>query len=131
MTSTGKDIGSQGEDLAVSYLMRRKYKILCRNYRCRFGEIDIIACRKKIIAFIEVKTRRSATFGSPQEAIHRAKQRTIVRVAMRYMQEHRIQDAHARFDVIAVRHTQNGSSIEHITEAFDLTDIGYSSDICA
>ncbi len=104
-------------------MKRHKYKILCRNYRCRFGEIDIIAVRKNTVAFVEVKTRRSDTFGSPQEAIHPGKQRTIARVAMRFIQEHRLGDVQARFDVIAIRHTPGGSTIDHITDAFDLSDL--------
>ena len=69
-----KEIGRLGEELAALRLMEQDYQILSRNYRCRFGEIDIIAEKKGILTFVEVKTRSREDFGSPAEAVTWSKQ---------------------------------------------------------
>lgn len=73
-------LGHQGEDLAVAFLQSRGFCILARNWRIRLGEIDIIAKRDNRIHFIEVKTRRTSTYGYPEEAVTPAKVRVIARV---------------------------------------------------
>lgn len=80
-------LGKYGEDLACRYLQGQGYEILTRNFRChRFGEIDIIAEKKSVISFIEVKTRSSTRFGRPIEAVTVMKQRKIHRCAEYYLQ---------------------------------------------
>ncbi len=68
-----KELGSRGEDIAVSFLKKKGYKIIERNYRCRYGEIDIIAERDKVTAFIEVRTIKAENFGIPQDFITNVK----------------------------------------------------------
>lgn len=81
------DLGKYGEDLACRYLQDQGYTVLARNFRHhRFGEIDIIAARRGIYSFIEVKTRASTRFGRPAEAVTLAKQRKIYRCAEYYLQ---------------------------------------------
>jgi len=113
-------IGAQGEEIAARYLLSKKYEILDRNYRCRHGEIDIIARRKNILIFVEVKTRRSCAFGSPLEAVSLKKQRSISSVAQAYLQHNRLFGSAARFDVIAVLLGSGIPEIEHLENAFEL-----------
>jgi putative endonuclease len=115
-----KTLGGLGEDMAVDFLEKRGYTILDRNYRCRSGEIDIIARKKKLICFIEVKTRRTRAFGAPQEAVTPRKQHTIGRVALDFLQRHRIENHPARFDVVAVDFSSGDGVIEFIENAFEL-----------
>ena len=112
--------GALGEEIAVRYLRRKKYSIIQRNYRCRFGEIDIIARRKKVLVFVEVKTRRSYAFGSPLEAVSLKKQRAISAVAQEYLQHEGPNASAGRFDVIAVHLNGDHPEIEHIENAFEL-----------
>ena len=114
--------GSRGEELAAGFLRRKKYTIVQRNYRCCHGEIDIIARRKKILVFIEVKTRRSYAFGSPLEAVSLKKQHAISAVAQEYLQKTRQTSSPARFDVIAVHLNSDDAQIEHIENAFELPE---------
>ena len=79
------EIGKKGEDIAVDYLKRKNVKIIARNVRTPFGEIDIIGKKKNKLLFIEVKTRRSETFGMPAEAITKRKLSHIVKSAMYYI----------------------------------------------
>jgi putative endonuclease len=114
-------IGPQGEELAADYLNRFGYKIIERNYRRRFGEIDIIAKEEETIVFVEVKTRRSTRFGTPFEAVDLRKQRQLSRVALDYLTRHDLLERPARFDIIAVlmEHEQK-PRFEVIKNAFDL-----------
>lgn len=80
-------LGKFGENLACYYLEKQGYRILARNFRCRrYGEIDIIAVKGEMLAFIEVKTRSSALYVQPMEAVTAVKQNKIYRCAQYYMQ---------------------------------------------
>ncbi len=80
------ELGKLGEDFACRYLQAQGYKIVFRNYRTRFGEIDIIAEKNNVLSFVEVKTRASQKFGMPAEAVTLAKQKKIHRCAEAYLQ---------------------------------------------
>jgi putative endonuclease len=123
MSVSNRDIGIMGEDLAVKYLKRNNYKILERNFRCRMGEIDIVAKDKDYICFVEVKTRFCTAYGSPAEAVTRAKQHKISSVAQYYILKRNYFDLNCRFDVveILINNKQNGyASIGLIKDAFEL-----------
>ncbi len=120
MSTSRARVGRSGEDIAVAFLRKKRYTILCRNYRTRFGEIDIIASKKKVISFVEVRTRRSRAFGTAQESIGPRKQQRLSRAALDYIQRHRLENASARFDVIAVNATAEGNEIDFIENAFEL-----------
>ena len=96
------DIAKIGESYAVMHLKARGYKILAQNYRAVRGEIDLVAQDGDCIVFVEVKTRRSLKFGTPQAAVTAQKQRQISKVALAYMQTHNRLDTPCRFDVIAI-----------------------------
>jgi len=119
MEDTRKVLGARGEDLAVRYLKKKGYKVIERNYRCQWGEIDLVARQGKTLVFIEIKSRTSSDFGLPQDAVGRFKQKKLIQVARAYMAEHRLHETiPARFDVVAVQLTPSGPEIELITDAF-------------
>jgi len=115
-----KELGKQGEEIAIRFLKKKGYRILLRNYVCKMGEMDIIAREKDTLVFVEVKTRTSTEFGPPQLAVNSRKQRQLSKVALNYLNEKRLKDVKARFDVVAILLGQKGEEIELIKDAFDL-----------
>lgn len=114
-------LGKYGEEIAVAYLKGLKYAVLERNYRCKCGELDIIARDGKIFVFVEVKTRRNVSYGPPQLSVTHFKQRQISKASLVYMSSTKNENASARFDVIAIcLRGHEKPSIEHIKNAFDL-----------
>jgi putative endonuclease len=90
-----------------------------QNFRFLRNEIDIIAKKEHTIVFIEVKTRQSSTFGPPEEAVTKAKQRQIRKTAQGYIDRNHLKDPECRFDVLAISLSQNGTfSIDHLENAF-------------
>jgi putative endonuclease len=120
MTQDRLSLGKKGEELAATQLKAMKYQILERNYRCPLGEMDIIAREKGSLVFVEVKTRATKDFGGPAAAVHEKKQRQLSRVALLYLNQKRIRDIPARFDVVAVDLSGMEPRIEVIQNAFDL-----------
>jgi len=116
----GRSVGEEGEEAAVQYLLRRGYHILQRNYRCRFGEIDLIARDGGTLVFIEVKTRRSRRFGPAASAVTFEKQRHLIKASQMYMTQMKKAYELCRFDVVAVEMDAHGLRIELITDAFQL-----------
>lgn len=116
-----RPVGAAGEEIAAAFLQGLGYGILARNYRKRFGEIDIIAEDGATLVFVEVKTRSSSAFGSPLEAVDARKQRRMARAALDYLSTRKLHGRPARFDVVAVRLQPQGRPlIEHVRNAFDL-----------
>ena len=120
MTQDRLSLGKKGEELAATKLKAMKYQILERNYRCPLGEMDIIAREKGSLVFVEVKTRATKDFGGPAAAVHERKQRQLSRVALLYLNQKKIRDIPARFDVVAVDLSGSKPRIEVIQNAFDL-----------
>lgn len=108
-----KKLGKKGERAARSYLKRGGWKIIARNYENPFGEVDIIAKKGDTLAFIEVKTRLTDSFGSPSEAVTPQRQQRYIRAA-NYFFVNAEPDCTVRFDVIEVF----GDKINHIENAF-------------
>ena len=121
MSLTGKRTGKKGEELAAAYLSETGYRIIERNYRCFFGEIDIVAWEGKTLIFAEVKSRRTEAYGVPQLAVGREKQEKISRIALNYISEKHLHHHPARFDVVAVMLLPAGPRIELIRDAFELS----------
>ncbi len=120
MTQERLSLGKMGEELAVTRLKSMKYQILERNYRCPLGEMDIVAREKGSLVFVEVKTRATKDFGGPAAAVNERKQRQLSRVALMYINQKRVRDVPARFDVVAVDLSGPKPGIEIIQNAFDL-----------
>jgi len=98
-----RELGILGEKLARDYLRKRGYHILETNFRCPLGEIDIVARHKDALAFIEVRTRSTRDFGTPEESVTKAKQRKLSRLAEFYLKRHpELSSLPPRIDVVAV-----------------------------
>ena len=118
-----KGTGVLGENLAEKFLITRGYRILERNYRCKGGEVDIVARdpQDHSLVFVEVKARRGLSYGVPQLAVNAFKQRQISKAALSWLSRNRLHDTNARFDVIAILLSDNGQhTVEHIANAFEL-----------
>jgi len=114
--------GKISEEQASSFLESQGYRILFHNYKARGSEIDIIAREKDTICFVEVKSRCSDRFGSPQEAVTPAKQQKIARAALMFLQENKLQDKSCRFDVVAIIRQAGKEKFSLFRDAFVLND---------
>ena len=123
MLNSRQLLGKSGEKTIAKYLQKNGYKIIVKNYRCKVGEIDIIAMDGPYLVFIEVKTRSGFGFGPPSSAVDARKQRQISRAAQYYLAEQQLFDSPARFDVVSILCTAGKSlQIDHINNAFDLCE---------
>lgn len=121
MHYSNKEIGNLGEMIAANYLKENKYIILDKNFRCKFGEIDIIAQDGEYISFIEVKTRSGFLYGTPGEAVNLIKQNKILKVAKLYILKEKLFSHNFRFDVIEVlMKSETDFSVKLIKDAFQL-----------
>lgn len=115
--------GFLGEQYASDYLRSQGYSIFDMNYRTRFGEIDIIAQKADILAFVEVKTRSANTLARPAESVNASKRRKIITTATIYLEQNPI-DLQPRFDVIEIITATKSEfcvvKIEHLTDAFEI-----------
>ena len=113
-------LGRRGEDLAAEHLRKRGYRILDRNVRTRYGEIDIVAQDGDCLVFVEVRTMASAMM-APEESVTRRKQRQVASLALRYLEERGKLEADWRADVIAIEMGPNGSTarLEHYVNAVE------------
>ena len=114
-------IGAWGESLAAAYLQKKKYKILASGFRCRFGEIDLIAANRRHLVFVEVKLRKSNHFADAKEFVDYHKQNRIRTTAELYLSENPT-DLQPRFDVIEIYAAQGLETakpeIHHLEDAF-------------
>lgn len=118
-----KELGKKAEGIAEAFFKEKGYHILERNYQVPCGEIDLILEDRLQVIFVEVKSRVSAKYGLPQEAITYHKRRQIIRVAKWYLREKDCLDREIRFDVLAIRFQGIGKpTIEHIPWAFDMEE---------
>ncbi len=101
-------LGRTGERLAAEALKNKGYSILERNFRCRAGEIDLVAEDKQDLIFVEVKARRGVSFGLPEDALTTRKRRKLMEVASYYLDLHSCFDRSWRIDVVAVQFSVNG-----------------------
>jgi len=97
-----RSVGQEGERTGGAFLERQGYRILDRNVRTPFGEIDLVAREGGQIVFVEVKLRRSTAFGRPEEAVNRRKQERIVKSSLYYLKSRSLRSADIRFDVLAL-----------------------------
>ncbi len=112
MKHSKKEIGVEGEEIAVKSLKRKGYKIVQRNYRCKLGEIDIIAERNGVLIFVEVKTKRTNDFGPPQYAVTPAQRDQISKSALCYIKEKGLTEQSCRFDVITINFSPGSNKSE-------------------
>lgn len=120
MSCTRRAVGRRGEEVAAAYLERSGLVILDKNYRCRLGEIDIIARDGQALVFVEVRAKSGTAFGTAQESIGAGKQHKLRQLAWSYLKKNGFTGRPCRFDVVAVQFDERGElkSIEHIENAF-------------
>lgn len=114
-----QELGKIGEELAAKYLAQNKYKIIQRNFRCKLGEIDIIAydLKNKELVFFEVKTRSNFKYGRPSEAVTKIKKKHIVKAAEYYYNYKSQRNKAIRFDVIEIVFYKGKGMLNHIEKA--------------
>lgn len=105
--------------MAANHLEAKGYEIVARNWRCRRGEIDLIAQAGALIVFVEVKTRRGRALGLPEEGLTPYKSRRLIELAQRYLIEQKLEDVEWRLDLVAVELDSSGKLLrcEHIPNA--------------
>jgi putative endonuclease len=119
-------LGQRGERYAEQFLKRRGFKIIARNYRCPKGEIDLIVYNEHAssthpedcIVFVEVKTRTSDFFASPESAVDPRKQRQIQNAAAYYLLHHQQTDMPVQYDIVSILANPKGIRVNHIPDAF-------------
>lgn len=122
MNNARKKLGQKGEEIIAAYLRRDGTKIIERNFRCRYGEVDIVAERDKEYIFIEVRTRRSLQFGTPEESITNRKLSKLARTAEFYLHKIGKPEAAFRIDVAALYFDPRGTMhLNYLISPFDLS----------
>lgn len=111
--------GNLGEKIAEKYLTSKGYRVLEKNYRIKTGEIDLIALKNNLLVFVEVKARTGLSYGYPYEAVHRQKQRKIIKTALYYMKSKNMNLYQPRFDIVEV-YLGNKKGVNHIENAFSI-----------
>jgi len=111
------ELGKKGEDEAIAYLKKKGYDILETNYRFQKAEVDIVARKNNLIVAVEVKTRSTAEFGEPQDAVKKKKINLMVQAMDDYLNKNNI-DLETQFDIIAIIKNKLGTRIEHLEDAF-------------
>jgi putative endonuclease len=119
MVMRAKDIlGREGEQAAVDYLKGCGFRILDRNWRCAGGELDIVAVERRVLVAVEVKSRSGTRYGSPLDAVGRAKRKRLRRLAVAWINAHGVRFEEIRVDVVGLLRASGGDfSIEHIRGA--------------
>jgi putative endonuclease len=112
--------GQEGERIAERYLSKKGYRLVERNYRCPVGEVDLIVLDRRVIVFVEVKTRRHERFGVPLESVHTRKQQKMIKAALWFLSDHKLHERDARFDVVGISFGGQEPVVEHVENAFDV-----------
>ena len=114
-----QDTGAKGEKLAASYLKQQHYKIIQTNFRFREGEIDIVAEKKNVIVLVEVRTKTTAGFGTPEESVTNLKKRKLISSSLHYLGIHNMSDRQWQIDFIGVELDSSGkcTRLDHIQNA--------------
>jgi putative endonuclease len=114
------ELGRRGEALAESFLRAQEYTIVAKNYRCRAGEIDLVALDGSVLVFVEVRSRRGSLLGTPLESVVGRKPARVCRVATPIHARRGWTERDARFDAIGIRFDSEPPAVEHVRGAFEL-----------
>ena len=121
MRDQRRTVGDEGEGRAEAFLRQRGFRILGRNVRSPLGELDLVADDQGVLVFVEVKRRRTGTFGGAIEAVDARKRAKLIQLAAQYLAQHRIRNRACRFDVVLIQDdAESAEAVQHITNAFDL-----------
>jgi putative endonuclease len=113
------ELGRRGEELAAEALRARGLTIVERNFRCRAGEIDLVALDGDTLVFVEVRSRRGDRAGTPLESVDGRKQAQVTRVARHWLAARGGGDRDVRFDVVGIRFDAEPPAVEHVRGAFE------------
>lgn len=119
MIDPRRQFGNEGEDFAAKFLAEKGYEIVERQWKCVYGEIDLVCKQKDEFVFVEVKSRNDDTYGFPEDAVTEIKRRHLAACADEYLIQHHEGDVPWRVDVIAIEFDQSPPNIVHI-EAIDM-----------
>ena len=114
------ELGRRGEALAEQFLLAQDFEIVARNFRCRAGEIDLVALDGQSLVFVEVRSRRGARRGTGLESVTWRKQTQVARVAQYFLAGREWGERDARFDVIGIDFASEPPAIEHVRGAFEV-----------
>ncbi len=114
-------LGKEGEKVAERYLRKKGYRVVERNYRCSAGEVDLIVLDRRVVVFVEVKTRTDHRFGTPLEAVEIRKQKKMIQTAQIFLSQKRLYQRDTRFDVVGISWPGGEPMVEHIQNAFELS----------
>lgn len=120
VTTTGQDLGIEGERIAERWLVQRGWRVIQRRYRSGHRDIDLVTASGQTIAFVEVKTRRGEAFGGPVEAVNWKKRRELSRSASTWIDRHGRLGETYRFDVVGILVTGDRVRVRHVENAFSL-----------
>jgi putative endonuclease len=124
MTAASQLLGEEGERIAEAWLCQRGWRILDRRFRSGHRDLDLVAERAGVVAFVEVKTRRGKSFGHPVEAVNWRKQRELARSAAVWIARFGGGKQLFRFDVIGVLMDESGTRVRHVENAFSVREGG-------
>ena len=113
-------LGKEGERIAEIYLRKKGYRVVERNYRCPVGELDLILLDRRVVVFVEVKTRSDDRFGAPLESVGPRKQKKMIKTALFFLTRHRLHNRDARFDVVGISYQGGEPMVEHVENAFEV-----------
>jgi putative endonuclease len=114
------ELGRRGEDVAEQFLRGQRFEIVARNFRCRAGEIDLVALDGQALVFVEVRSRRGARRGTGLESVTPRKQAQVARVAQYFLAGRGWCEREARFDVIGIDFETEPPRVEHVRAAFEV-----------
>ena len=116
-------LGDAGEAAAAEHFARAGYRVVARNHRCRRGEVDLVVEQGELLVFVEVRTRETAAFGSPEETVGAKKQRRVVLAARDFLARRRGAERAVRFDVVSIVDAPDGLRLTHYPNAFDAGEV--------
>jgi len=121
LTTPQGRLGKWGKEHARRYLEGKGYKVSATNYRSRWGEVDIIAQLGEEMVFVEVKTRRAAAFGTPEESVTATKSQLLIATAQDYLQKNSLEQAPWRVDLVSISLDEQGKllRLEHLENAVE------------
>lgn len=111
-------VGQKGEEAAAEWLTGRGYHIVSRNYRCKVGELDLVAWQRRTLVFVEVKTRGRKRFAEPVETVTARKRMHLIRAANHYLLRFGSEPPDCRFDIVEVDAGADGLRVRHLPDAF-------------
>jgi putative endonuclease len=113
--------GRFGEEMARAFLVSQGYEVLGLNWRCRYGELDLICRMQQTVVFVEVKTRNKATLETPAEALTQRKQSKLIKSASLYLSQQKLWHVQSRFDLVSVFFQTHHCQVDHVPDAFALS----------